>query len=210
MAASITYQHNTGTEGTPVWSAMAANTLVFSGAADDLAATIATDDCNDGTHCGADDPGADNCSAGPSNPVDHMPNAKYEDASNLFLNGTSKAINDANVPESLCTLRVHLNNDSTILTQNTYFFCFDGTTDTDEAVGIESYGFERGETNDSWYPINDDSGNIGGNNADERLDLAEEQTTPSQDHYWYIALTARGESAGPKTSFDYKTVTEIY
>lgn len=205
--ATITFEHNTGTTGSPVWTNISTNTLVFSGSATDLTATILTTDWNDGTHIGSGDPGTDQCTSGPNS--SHNNNVKFVDASNMIVNaGGSEAINDTNLIQGECTLRVHLNNGTSVATQNSFFFCFNGTVDTTEAVEIECYAFEQGVSATTWTQINDDSANIGGDNSGERLDLGEKTT--ATDHYWYLALSARGESAGAKTSFDFKFRTEIF
>ena len=202
--ATITYEYH---QSTPAWASMGANTLVFSGSATDLTESISTIDWNDGVHIGDGDPGADQCVSGDNS--GHINCVKYVDSTHFILNGgASEVLNDTNLLDTECTLRIHLNNGTAVETQNSYFFCFDGATDTAEAVGVECYAFERGESASAWTQINDDSGDIGGNNAGERLDLGEE--TSGVDLYWYLALSARGETAGGKSSFDFKIVTEIY
>lgn len=205
--ATITYEVNTGSIGTPTWTSVGANTLVFSGSAATISTPIATTGWNDGTHYGNGDPGTDQCAGGPNS--SHPNNVKYVDGTHFILNaGSSEVLNDTNLIAGECSLRLHLNNGASVQTQNTKFFSFDGTTDTNEAVGIECYAFEQGVSASAWTQINDDSANIGGNNTSEFLDLAEKG--PGTDLYWYLALSARGESAGAKTSFDFKIVTEIF
>lgn len=205
--ATVTWEFNNNTVGSPTWADIAANTVVFSGSQTDLTATIATTDWNDGTHIGSDDPGTDQCDTGPNS--GHNNNVKFVDANNMIINsGSSEAINDTNLTEGECTLRIHLNNASAVQTQNSFFYSFDGAVTTNEAVGIECHAFERGVSATAWTQINDDSGNVGGNNSGERLDLGEKSS--ATDHHWYLALSARGESAGAKTSFDFGFATEIF
>src|SRR3990167_492280 len=199
--ATITFEGYMGAG--PAWADLGANTVVFAGSLTDLTVPIATTDWNDCTHAGADDPGADQCGA------NHMNNVKYLTGGTMSVNGGgSEAISDVNLAEAECTMRIHLNSASTVATQNTFFYSFNGAVVTTEAVEIECYAFERGVTATAWTQINDDSGNIGGDNAGERLDLGEK--TSAIDHYWFLALSARGESAGGKTSFDFGFKTEIF
>jgi len=202
--ATVTFEYY---QTTPAWASMGANTLVFSGSLTALTATIPTTGWNDGMHIGNGDPGADQCATGPNST--HLRNVKYVDGTHFILDGgSSEVLNDTNLVSTEVTLRIHLNNGVAVATQNSFFFCFDGATDTVEAVGIEAYGFEQGVAASAWTQLNDDSANIGGDNAGERLDLGEK--TSATDLYWYLALSARGESAGGKSSFDWKMRTEIF
>lgn len=206
--ATIAYQRNQGSIAVPSWVSFGANTLVFSGSINDLTVAIATTDWQDGTHIGSNDPGTDQCGGGPAG-SGHTNNVKYISSTQFALNGgATETLNDTNLTDNECSFRIWLNNGTAVATQNTFFFCYDGTTDTTEAVGIESYAFERGVAATTWTQINDDSANIGGDNATERLDLGEK--TSATDHYWYLAISSRGESAGGKTSFDYKIRTQVF
>ncbi len=207
--AVLTYElYNT----TPGWTSIGANTLVFSGSQTTIGSPISTSGWNDGTHAGNGDPGTDQCNAllGANAPnAGHANNVKYVDSTHFISNGgASTIINDTNLTQAKCTLRIHLNNATAVQTQNSWFFCFDGTTDTTEAVGVECYGFEQGVAASAWTQLNDDSATIGGDNSGERLDLGEKAS--AVDSYWYLAISARGESAGPKASFDFKIKTEIF
>lgn len=205
--ATLTYEVNTGSTGTPTWTTFGANTLVFSGSGSDLTVPISTAGWNDGTHRGTDDPGTDACSAGPNG--GHNNNVKYVDGTHFILNGgASEVLNDTNLIAGECTFRIHLNNATAVQTQNTFLFTFDGTTDSVEAVGVEAYAFEQGVAASAWTQVNDDSANIGGDNSGERLDLGEKAS--ATDSYWYLAMTARGETAGGKTQFDVKIRTEVF
>lgn len=207
--ATITFERNQNTVGSPSWVDIGANRIVFSGSATDLTATIATTAWNDGTHIGSGTPGTDQCGGGPGGGGSHNNNVKYIDVNTMKVNAdANEAINDANLAVGECTCRIHLNNAISVATQNTYFFCYNNSIDTVEAVGIESYAFERGVGANSWTLINDDSADIGGNNPGERLDLGEKAA--ATNHYWFLALAARGESAGAKSAFAFKIVTEIF
>ena len=48
--------------------------------------------------------------------------------------------------------------------------------------------------------INDDSGNIGGDNSGERLGLTDQSA--DTEHTFYVAVSSRPESVGSKTEFD--------
>ncbi|KKN69253.1 hypothetical protein LCGC14_0442480 [marine sediment metagenome] len=206
--ATITFERNQNTVGSPTWVDIAANTLVFSGSLTDLTTTIDTADWQDGTHIGTGDPGSDACGGGPAS--GHMNNVRFVNSTNFILNGgTSEVLNDTNLIAGECTLRLHLNSVSSVSTQNSFFFNFDGITDTTPAVGIETYVFEQGEAKTAWEQINDDSVSVGGDNAGERLDIAE-SVAAATDHYWYLALSSRGETAGGKTSHDFKMRTETF
>lgn len=206
--ATLTFERNTGaTTGSPTWTAFGANNLVFSGSATDLTATINTTGWNDGTHLGSGTPGTDQCSSGPNS--SHMNNNKYVDSTHIIINGAASAVlNDTNLAQGACTCRIHMNNGVAVQTQNSLFFCYNNSSDTVEATGIECFAFERGVSATSWTNINDASASIGGNNSGERLDVSEQAS--ATDSYWYLALSARGESAGAKTAFAFKLVTEVF
>lgn len=180
---------------TPAWMDVSTNTIVFSGSNTDLTEPITVGTWQDGSHLGSGDPGTDQCGS------NHMPNVKYVSGTQMDTGGGTEAINDTNLAETECTLRVKFTDASSVAISNARFYCFDGTTETDEAVGVEAYGFERGVTASTWTQINDDSGAIGGDNSGERLTLGDK--TAGTEHYWYIAVSARPESVGAKTQFDF-------
>jgi len=205
--ATTTFEFNNNTVGSPTWADIAANTIVFSGSQTSLTATISTVDWNDGTHIGTGDPGTDQCDVGPNN--SHNNNTKYVSSGNVIINsGSSEAINDTNLIAGECPFRFHLVNGVSVATQNGFLYTFNGSVVTTEAVEIEAYAFEQGVAATAWTQVNDDSANIGGNNSGERLTLGNKTT--ATDHVWYFAMSARGESAGPKTSFDIGVAVEIF
>lgn len=215
--ATLTWQRNTNTVGSPTWTAFeAGNRIVFSGSATDLTATIPITAWNDGTHEGSADPGTDRCNqggganpGGPGGGGAHNNNVKFLSTTTMSVNGAaSENINDTNLAQGECTLRVLLTNGTAISTQNSRLYCYDGTTDATQATAIESYAFERGVSATAWTLINDDSAGTGGDNSGERLELGEKTSTTSSP--WYLAISARGESAGAKTAFDYKLYTEVF
>lgn len=195
--ATITFEGYMGAG--PAWTDLAANTLVFSGSLSDLTAAITVAQYQDGTHAGNGDPGTDQCGA------NHMNNVKFmgQTTSGSFaLNGgATEGLNDTNLAANECTLRLHFNHTSSVAVSGARFYCFDGSVVTNEAVGVDVYAFERGRGANTWFVLNDDSGDIGGDNTNERLLLAD--SASAQDHYWYIALSASPESVGAKASFDF-------
>ncbi len=180
---------------TPAWMDISTNTIVFSGSATDLAAAITVGTWQTGTHLGNGDPGTDQCG------TNHVPNVKYVSGTQFDNGGGTESLNDTNLVATESTLRVEFTDASSVATSNARFYSFDGSTETNEAVGIEAYAFEQGVTASSWTQINDDSGNIGGDNSGERLDLSDQST--GTEHTFYVAVSARPESVGSKTQFDF-------
>lgn len=178
--ATITFEGYFGAG--PAWADLGANTLVFSGSLSDLAVAITVNSYQDGTHVGSGDPGTDQCGA------NHMNNVKYIDANNMSVNGGgSEAINDTNLAETECTLRLHFNHTSAVAVTNARAYIYKpsvGTTTRADNVNV--FGFERGESATAWTQINDPT-SIGGDNTGERLDL--QDSGSATDHYWYIAIS---------------------
>lgn len=122
--------------------------------------------------------------------------------------GGTETLNDTNLTSQECTLRIRFTDASSVQTTNARFYAYDGTTTTTEAVGVDVVAFEQGVTATTWTVINDDTvagaltnGSIGGDNAGERLGLADQTT--ATDHTYYIAISVSPESVGGKTSFDF-------
>lgn len=180
----------------PAWTDIAANTVVFSSNLTDLATNITVAAFNDGTHVGNGDPGTDQCGA------NHANNDKYLTGSTISINGGgSESINDTNLAATECTLRVHFTDAASVATSSARFYTYDGTTTTTEAVGVDAYAFERGVSATAWTQVNDDSGNIGGDNSGERLSIANQ--TAATEHTFFLAVSASPESVGGKTQFDF-------
>ena len=109
---------------------------------------------------------------------------------------------DANIAETECTIKIEFTDASSVATSNGRFYSFDASTVTNEAVGVEAYAWERGVVDTGgWVQINDDSGNTGGDNSGERVELADQGG--DTEHTFFIAVTARPESVGSKTEFDF-------
>jgi len=181
---------------TPDWVDLGANTVVFSSSLTDLATAITVGEFQDGTHAGSDDPGTDQCG------TNHMNNVKYLTGSTMSVNGAaSEDINDTNLTATECTLKINFAHSPAVAITNARFYAFDGSVVTNEAVGIDAYAFERGVTASAWTQINDDSGNIGGDNTGERLALGSKSSATSHD--WFVAISASPEAVGAKSSFDF-------
>lgn len=181
---------------TPGWMGVGANTIVFAGSLTDLTAPITVGVWNGGTHLGTGDPGSDQCG------TTHVPNIEYVSNTQFKLNGgATETISNANLAQTECTLRIKFTDASSVATSNARFYSFDGTTETTEAVGIEAYAVEAQVAASSWTQINDDSASIGGDNSGERLALSDQ--TAGTEHYFYVAVSARPESVGAKTQFDF-------
>lgn len=179
---------------TPAWMGVGANTIVFSGSGG-LDTAITVGNWQDETHLGDGDPGTDQCG------TNHVPNVKYVSGTQFDSGGGTEALNDTNLVQTECTLRVKFTDASSVATSNGRFYAFDGSTETNEALGVEAYAFEQGVGATSWTQINDDSGDIGGDNSGERLALSDQSA--GTEHYFYIAVSARPESVGSKTQFDF-------
>ncbi len=190
--ATITFEAYIGAG--PGWADIGANRLVFSSSLTDLATAITVATWQDGTHVGSGTPGTDQCGA------NHARNVKFLTTSTMSVNGGgSEAINDTNLLQTECTLRVHFNHSVSVAISNARLYAYDNTTVTTEAVEIEAYAFEQGVSATAWTQINDDSANIGGDNSGERLALGNK--TAATDHYWYVAVSVSPETVGGKSSF---------
>jgi hypothetical protein len=186
---------------TPTWSGIS-GTIVFSGSNTDLTQAITVANWNDGTHDGTDDPGTDNCGA------NHANNVKWISSSEFDTGGGTETINDTNLVATECTLRIHFNHSTAVAITNARFYCYDGSTVTTQATGVDVVCFESGRTETAWTVINDDTvagaltnGSIGGDNSGERKSLAD--SASATDHYWILAVSASPESVGDKTAFDF-------
>jgi hypothetical protein len=179
---------------TPAWHTAGANTIVFSGTGG-LANPITVGNYQSETHLGSGDPGTDQCG------TNHVKNVKYVSSTQFDNGGGTETLTDTNLTNDECTMRIKFTDASSVATSNARFYAFDGSTETAEAVGIEAYAFERGVLATTWTQINDDSGNIGGDNSGERLTLSDQ--TANTEHYFYLAVSARPESVGAKTQFDF-------
>lgn len=179
----------------PAWGNISTNTIVFSGSTSDLAVPITVGTWNTGSHIGSGDPGTDQCGA------NHMRNVKFVSTTQFDGGSGTEALNDTNLLATECSLMITFTDAASVATSNARFYSYDGTTETAEAVGIEAYAFQQGVTASAWTQINDDSGDIGGDNAGEYLALSNQAA--STEHTFYVAVSARPESVGSKTQFDF-------
>jgi len=180
---------------TPAWFDVASNTIVFAGSASDLTTPITVGEWNTGTHLGSGDPGTDACG------TTHVPNVKFISTTQCDIGGGTVSITDGNLATTKCSFRIKFTDASSVALSSGRFYSFDGSTVTNEAIGVHAYAFERGVSATTWTQINDDSGNIGGDNSGERLTLSDQTT--ATEHYYYIAVSAQPESVGAKTQFDF-------
>ena len=192
--ATITFEAYIGAG--PGWADIGANTVVFCSSLTDLATAITVAAYQDGTHIGNGTPGTDQCGA------NHANNVKYVDSTHFILNGgSSEVLNDTNLVANECTLRLHFNHGSAVAVTGARFYCYDGSTVTTRATGLDVQAFEQGVSATAWTTINDDSGGTGGDNTDERLDLADSGS--ATDHYWYVAVSVSPETVGAKSAFSF-------
>jgi hypothetical protein len=181
---------------TPSWTDIATNIVIFSGTSSDLTDPITVAAWQDGSHLGTSEPGTDQCGA------NHMNNVKYIGSTEMSVNGAAtEDINDTNLTESECTMRIQFTNSPAVALTSARLYAYDGTTTTAEAIGVEVNAFERGVSATSWTLINDDSGNTGGDNSGERLDLGDKSSATI--NFYYLAISASPESVGGKTQFDF-------
>ena len=185
----------------PAWTDISTNTIVFSGSGG-LTTPVTVAAWQDETHIGSGDPGTDQCGANHSNNVKYISSTQFDSGS-----GT-ETLNDTNLLATECTLQVLFTDGASVAITNARFYAYDGTTVTTEAVGVDVEAFEQGVAATTWTIINDDSvagaltvGAVGGDNAGERLDLANQGAATS--HTYYIAVSASPESVGAKSSFDF-------
>jgi len=180
---------------TPGWKDVSTNTFVFAGSATDLTVPITVGEYNTGTHIGNGDPGTDQCG------TNHSRNMKFITLTQTDIGGGTVTLNTTNVADTQMTMRVVFTDASSVATSAARFYSFDGAVTTNEAVGVVAYAVERVTGMSTWTIINDDTNNTGGDNTGERLALSDQTTATS--HTFYIGVTARPESVGAKTSFDF-------
>lgn len=179
----------------PAWTSMGANTIVFSGSATDNTVPVTVGAYQTGTHMGNGDPGSDQCG------TNHCRNVKYVSSTQADKGGGTITLTDTNIAITECTFRVKFTDAASVATSGARFYAYDGTTVTNEAVGVDVFAWERGVNASTWTQINDDTGNIGGDNSGERLSLSDQAA--GTEHYFYLAVSASPESVTGKTQFDF-------
>lgn len=198
--------------GAPAWTNIGANRMVLSASLTDLNARIAALAFQDGSHIGSGTPGTDQCGA------THARNVKWLTDTTMSTNGAaSETINDTNLADNECSLRVHINDAVSFQTQNGRFYCFNNTTVTTPAVGVDLAAYEKGNSS-QWFHLNDDSslgpsgwttGAIGGDNAGERITMAN-RTSPGTDQFYFYAISAAPETFGDKSAVALGVSIEIF
>lgn len=202
--------------GTPAWTDMGANRLVFSGSGTNINTTVQATQFQDGTHLGDGTPGTDQCG------TTHANNVKILTATTMSVNGAaSEVINDTNLADTECSFRLHFNDAAGYSLQNGKIYTYDGTTTTAEAVGVDAAIYVKGEAMTAWKTLNSDTatGNsmasmqfgtadIGGDNAGETRALS--NRAAGTDHYYYCAISASPETAGGKSAFALGAYLEYY
>ena len=180
---------------TPAWMDISTNTFVFSGSPTDLFEPITVGTWNKGSHLGSGDPGTDQCGS------THMPNVEYVSGTQFDGGGGVETLNDTNLSQEECTLRIKFTDAAEVAISNARFYCFNGAVETTPAVAVEAFAFERGVSATEWTEVNDHSESIGGDNAGERLTLGDKSA--ATEHFWYIAVSTRPETVGAKTEYDF-------
>jgi len=208
--ATITFEAYYG--ATPAWQPLGSNRLVFCGSRTDIAVMIQTQAFQDGTHVGSGTPGSDVCTG------NHANNVKWLTDTLMSVNGAaSETINDANLADNECSLRVHFNDAVARKIQNGRFYAYNNALSTSPAEGVDVAAYEKGNSA-QWFHLNDYSslgssgwttGNVGGDNTGERLQMGNREAAAT-DHYWYYALSASPESAGGKSGFAFGVYLEYY
>lgn len=176
-----------------------ANTLCLAGSA--FASTITAGTFQDSMHLGSGDASGEVCTGY------HLRNTKFAlttGSNKVILDGATVTIGTGTPAIADLPIHIDFGYDSAVETQNVYFYTFDGTTITDEAVGVEVQAFWKdhlalGAT--AFLEINDDSGDVGGNNSGERLTL-QAYAAATTNHHWYLGLSGSPETAGAKGSWD--------
>jgi hypothetical protein len=180
----------------PAWTDMSTNTIVFAGSNTDLTVPVTVGTWQDGTHMGNDDPGTDQCGA------QHMRNIKYVTSGQFDQGFGTYFLSMGQIAASGCTVRVRFTDASPVAITSARLYAFDGSTVTTRATDVEVFGWERQPSGImTWSNVNDYSAAQGGDNAGQRLDLLNQAA--STEHHYYIVLSARPESVGAKTSFDF-------
>jgi len=210
------WKYNSNVVATPTWTDMSTDKCGFFGT--NYGDTVTAANWQSSTHRRTATP-SDGCGSGVGDGY-HMKNTKAVNTgsgtSTVDLGAGAVALTDANVAAGAVTMMLHFNHTTSVATQNGYFYCYDGTTTTTEAVGVDAVAWERGVSSaQTWIVINDDTtsgvlttGNIGGNNSGERLSLVNQSA--ALDHYWYLCVSASPETAGEKTSFAFGIAIEYY
>lgn len=135
-----------------------------------------------------------------------LPNLTYANVSGAYVGPSIVAEELLEVSNSEATLRIRLQTDSAVGTQNSNFRSFDknGINSSQSGVVVQAAeiikpGAPRGSGDQFWQ-------SIGGSGSVLSLD---DQLTPATEHNWYIGLTCQPTSIGEKTNFAFYFETEF-
>lgn len=188
--ATFTWEVYAGS--TPGWMTAGANRHCLSGSATLIDTAITLGQYNTGSHLGNGTPGTDQCG------TNHARNVKYVAGTQFDSGGGTETLNDTNLAQTECSLRIVFTDAASVTTTNGKFYCFDNVTPATEAVGIQAYAFERGVSATAWTLVNEDSTSYGGDG--ECLSLSN-HASATQTHYFYLAVSAKPLTVGSKTEF---------
>lgn len=173
----------------PTWTALGANRLVFSGSPTDLTADIVAGEFQDGTHAGDGTPGTDQCGA------NHANNVKYVSDTEMSVNGGATVnVDDANITDDECTLRIRFTHPSAVAITNARLFIYDDVAEANYAKYATLYAFERGVGATAWTKVNDGDNKYGGDTVGQVLSLSDKPA--ATEHTWYVALSFSPEIDG--------------
>lgn len=194
--ASLVFQGYYGAG--PTWTSLTGSQLIgFYGAAYDD--KVVVNAYQSSTHISGG--GGDICL------TNHNRNVKYIASGQFDSGGGTETLNDTNLINTECTLRVYLSNGAAIATQNGRLYCYNGSSVTAYATDVQVYAFEQGVSATTWTSINNGSSS-GGDNSGQRLALGNK--TAATDHYWYVAISISPLSVGAKTAFAFGSSIEYY
>ncbi len=135
-----------------------------------------------------------------------LPNLRYANVSGAFVGASIVAQELLTVNNNEATLRVRLQTDSSVGTQNTNFRSFDKSSINNAPSGVTVQAAEvikdgagPGSGDQFWTSIQG-SGSV--------LSL-DDQLTPATEHNWYIGLSSLPTSIGEKTLFAFYFETEF-
>lgn len=125
-----------------------------------------------------------------------VPNLKWANSSGAYVASELTATELLNIDNSEATLRIKLETDSAVQTQNTSFRAFDRSNINNNPSGVTVYACEiikpsptvRGSGDTSWTQIA---------GSGSTLSMAD-QTTETGVHYFYVGLSVTPTSIGEK------------
>jgi hypothetical protein len=136
-----------------------------------------------------------------------VPNLRFANTSGTFVAGETVARELLEVDNDEATLRIRLNTDSSVQTQNASFRAFDRLSINSNPSGVTIRAAEIDKPNPSVRGSGDTFWTtIAGSGS--TLALAD-QTAASSVHDWYLAITASPTSIGEKTSIGYYVESEF-